>query len=338
MIRAALALLATLAVTACAAQPFQANLPPGPTPWTHARFDDAPDDFAFAVVADLESGYRPGVFEVATAQLQLLRPAFVLTVGDMIEGGTEDAAQLEREWTAFDAMVARLDAPFFHVAGNHDLTNITQRKVWEARYGPRYYHFVYKDVLFLVLDSEDYSDAEMSEIYTQRATYLEARRAKSPTLRSLPYASRLEAKVGEISPAQNAYFEKVLADHPKVRWTILLMHKPVYHRADDQGLARLERALKDRPYTLLNGHLHRYGYAERQGRDYIMLGTTGGERGFDGSRGAMDHVMWVTLTAKGPSIANLRLDGVLDKTGAVPANGAALCLDFGGPNCPPTGK
>ena len=73
-------------------------------------------------------------------------------------------------------------------------------------------------------------------------------------------------------------------------------------------------------------------YTVRDGADYIMLGTTGGGRAFDGSPGAMDHFLWVTMTKDGPSIANLRLDGVLDKTGHIPAGGEALCLIMGCPS------
>lgn len=326
------------ALAACASPDarsgFDAPATTGPAPWTNLKFDDGDSSFAFAIVSDLESGYRPGVFDVAAEQLGLMRPSFVLTVGDMIDGGTENEAELKRQWTEFDARLAKLHAPFFHVGGNHDLTNLTQRKVWEERYGRRYYHFLYKDVLFLVLDTEDYSDAEMKEIYEQRAAFLEARRRDPASAASLPYASRLEAKVGEVSPAQSAYFEKAIADNSQARWTFVLFHKPVYQRTDDLGLKRIEAALRGKPYTVLNGHLHRYSYAKRQGHDYIMLGTTGGERGFDGSPGAIDHFMWITMTADGPSIANLRLDGVLDKKAQIPANGASLCLDWGAPPCP----
>jgi predicted phosphodiesterase len=329
------ACLLSCVVPACAAQPdFRSGIAFGPRPWTSERFDDAPDTFSFAIVADLESGYRPGVFEVAAQQLALMRPAFVLTIGDMIDGGTEDETKLISEWNEFDKRLEVLHAPFFHIAGNHDMTNVAQRKVWDQRYGRRYYHFRYKDVLFLALDTEDYSEVEMKEIYDQRAAYIEARRATPEAAQQLPYASRLEARLGEIGPEQSAYFEKAIAENADVRWTFLLFHKPVYQRDDDGGLKRIEKALACRPYTVLNGHLHRYSYAERDGRDYIMLGTTGGERGFDGSKGAIDHFMWVTMTKEGPSIANLRLDGVLDKTATIPANGTALCLDYGKPPCP----
>ncbi len=306
----------------------------GAKPWSGKPFDDDPGNFSFAVVTDLYSGYRKGVFEVAAAELGLLRPAFVMTIGDQIEGGTEDKARLNAEWDEFDARLSAIHAPYFHVGGNHDLTNLAQRQVFEARYGRRYYHFLYKGVLFLVLDTEDYPAARMAEIYRLRDDYLQTSKTDPKKAETLPYSSLMEAKVGEIGPGQNAYFEKVLKANPKARWTVLLMHKPVWNRPDAKGLGRIEAALKGRPYTLINGHLHRYSYTVRNGADYIMLGTTGGGRAMDGSPGAMDHFLWVTMTKDGPSIANLRLDGVLDKTGHVPAGGETLCLDHGKPNCP----
>lgn len=330
-------LIGLVAAFAMAAPAVAADFVPGPvkgpTPWTSTRFDDAPGDFTFAVVTDLESGYRTGVFDVAVEDLKMLRPAFVITVGDQIDGGTEDEALLDREWTAFDARLAGLKAPYFHVGGNHDLTNLTQRKVWERRYGARYYHFAYKGVLFLVLDTEDYSPARFAEIYRMRADYLATRETDPEKARTLPYAALMEAKVGEVGEAQSAYFEKVVAANPKARHVVVLMHKPVWRRAGPGGLGRIEAALKGRPYTVLNGHVHRYSHTAKGGRDYVTLGTTGGEWVDNDTPGAFDHIMWVTMTQDGPSIANLRLDGVLDKTGKIPAGGDRLCLSLRGPNC-----
>jgi hypothetical protein len=308
----------------------------GPSPWTSTGFDDSPADFSFAVISDLQSGDRPGVFEVAAAELGLLRPAFVLTIGDMIEGGSEDEVLLQKEWDAFDARLKPIHAPFFHIAGNHDLASPTQREVWARRYGPRYSAFVYKKVLFLALDTEDYPLAKMKEIYAARAAYLEAAKTDPKAAAQMTYMHLPERVYGEISPAQSAYFERAIAAHREVRWTFVLMHKPAYQRSDALGLGRIERALKGRGFTVLNGHLHRYAYTNAGDHDRIMLGVTGGERAFDGSEGALDHFMWVRMTKDGPSIANLRLDGVLDKTGRLPAGGEALCLSHGGPRCPPS--
>ena len=107
----ALVALSALLLTVCAGrQPAAAeeNGPPGfrhdvesaQKPWTHSDFDAAGDKFTFAVFSDLTGGERAGVFEVAVEQLRLLRPELILSVGDLIEGGTTDRAQLAREWLA----------------------------------------------------------------------------------------------------------------------------------------------------------------------------------------------------------------------------------------------
>jgi hypothetical protein len=38
---------------------------------------------------------------------------------------------------------------------NHDINLPLTREAWSQRRGPKYYHFRYKDVLFIALDSED---------------------------------------------------------------------------------------------------------------------------------------------------------------------------------------
>ena len=142
------------------------------TPWSRDSFNDAEDKFTFAIFSDLNGGERQRVFEVAMEQLSLLHPELILSVGDLIEGGTEDEPQLAKEWDSFDERAAQVVAPVFRVGGNHDLTNEVMREVWKTRYGTRYYHFIYKDVLFLALDSEDYTPERMREIYEARADAL----------------------------------------------------------------------------------------------------------------------------------------------------------------------
>ena len=52
----------------------------------------------------------------------------------------------------------------------------------------------------------------------------------------------------------------------------------------------------------------------RRGQSYFILGTTGGAGGGGApATGKFDHVTWVTMTPKGPRIANLLLDGILDE-------------------------
>ena len=90
------------------------------------------------------------------------------------------------------------------------------------------------------------------------------------------------------------------------------------------GKKKIEKALKSKNYTVFNGHVHGYEYTMRLGQDYIQLATTGGEM-IKSSAKNMDHIMWVSLQDK-PSYLNIKLNGMLDKTGHAPANGDALCL------------
>ena len=60
-------------------------------PWTHLRVNNRPDEFRFAFVTDRTGGARPGVFERAVTQLNLLQPEFVVSVGDLIEGSDKPA-------------------------------------------------------------------------------------------------------------------------------------------------------------------------------------------------------------------------------------------------------
>ena len=66
-------------------------------PRTDKPFLDDPDNFQFVIVADRTGGHRPGVFAQAMAKINLLQPEFVLCVGDLIEGYSEDESVLNAE-------------------------------------------------------------------------------------------------------------------------------------------------------------------------------------------------------------------------------------------------
>jgi hypothetical protein len=324
-----LVLLLTALLSACATAPlpFEHDVAGPATPWTDGRFDDADGKFTFAVFSDLTGGERDGVFEVAVAQLRLLRPELILSVGDLIEGGTKDRDRLAAEWDSFDERATRARAPLFRTGGNHDLTNPVMWEVWEERYGRRYYHFRYKDTLFLVLDTEDNPPDFQEYIHRIRS---EADRVVEQegwgAWAETEYGRLEERKTGRVGAEQAAYFRDVIAANPDVRHTFLLMHKPAWERPGEETFATIEAALSDRPYTVFFGHVHSYQYEQRRGRDYIRLATTGGVQ-IEGRPNAFDHVTLVTVDDAGVDIANLRLDGILDKTGRIPAGGEALCFE-----------
>ena len=71
-------------------------------PWTHDQFDADEDKFTFAVFSDLTGGERDRIFEIAVAQLSLLRPELIINVGDLIDGGTESLEEIDQQWDSFD--------------------------------------------------------------------------------------------------------------------------------------------------------------------------------------------------------------------------------------------
>ena len=250
-------------------------------------------------------------------QLNQLDPTFVLSVGDLIEGGTEDSLQLKKEWDSFDTRTEKLRMPFFHLGGNHDLTNPAMRTFWQKRYGPRYYHFRFRDVLFLMMDSEDYAEKRMLEIYQARDTALRIiDGALEGIYEESTYYQMPERRLGSLGADQLAYFQKVLQKHQDVRWTFVLMHKPLWLREDAKGLQDLEVALKGRNYTVLNGHFHSFSHNNRHGMEYYMLGTTGGAQNPEDPN-AFDHISLIRMGEK-PVITHLKLEGILNNTGAIP--------------------
>ncbi len=297
-------------------------------PWTHEGFDSDDDKFTFAVFSDLTGGERDKIFEIAVAQLNLLRPELIINVGDLIDGGSEDLAEIAAQWNSFDERADRATAPVFYVGGNHDLTGEVLQGVWDERIGRRYYHFVYKDVLFLVLDTEDNTPERTQEIFDIRKAGIEVYMNEgSEAFAKTAYANLPEKSSGNLTVEQSSYLVEAIAANPDVRWTFLFMHKAPWERADETNFAVVEEALVERPYTVFNGHIHAYEHIERHGRDYIRLATTGGEH-FPDLAMSVDHVTLVTVDDKGVDIANLRMSGIFDKTGHIPLNGDDVCFEM----------
>ena len=268
----------------------------GANPWTHLNLYNDPNNFQFAIVADRGGRIRKGVFSTAIDKLNLLKPEFVMCVGDLIEGYESDPLELNRQWDEFDALVNKLQAPFFYVPGNHDISHgkyEPMTKIWEKRLGASYYHFVYRGVLFLCVNTED----------TEQTT---------------------------ISDTQVQYFKDVLNRNRSVRWTVVFMHKPLCtnrYKVDGQmkvehceNWDRFESLFAGRDYTVFAGHEHKYEKMIRNDMRYYTLATTGGVNGGPAkfaengklSSNLFDHVVWVTMTDKGPVMANLLLEGIQD--------------------------
>jgi predicted phosphodiesterase len=248
-------------------------------PSTDKDFLRTDNKFDFIIVSDRTNGLRDDIVSDAVKKTNLLEPDFVISVGDYIQGYTEDTIRLQYEWEEWDSLISPLNMKFFHVPGNHDISNPKMSKIWKDKFGITYYHFVYKNVLFLCLNTEDYVGNVKKSI----------------------------------SKEQTDYFLKTLQENENVDWTFVFMHRPVFNQ-NNKNWKQIETKLQEREFTVFAGHTHKYAYKKVLNNDYIILGTTGGSSNLRGeSFGEMDHVTRVSMNNGEPSIINLKLDGILEK-------------------------
>ncbi|MDI2130119.1 metallophosphoesterase family protein [Yinghuangia seranimata] len=293
--------------------------PPATGPWTHLDIADAPGRFTFALISDRTGIARPGVFERGIAALNLLRPAFAVQLGDLIEGYTDDEGVLAEAWAELDRIVAPLDMPLFLVPGNHDVSDDLARRHWLGRYGRLHHHFRYKDVLFLVLDTQD-PPVEQSPEALEALAKMHAYAERDPEgLRRLVEKSvdwEGDQAMARVSEEQTAWAENVIRENADARWTFVLMHQPIWQGEGHPAIHRIRAALGDRPYTMFAGHVHNYKNAVIDGRDHIRLGPTGGLWVKpEGDEGNFDHITLITMEPDGPRIANVTLEGLRDHHG-----------------------
>ncbi|MGE0608245.1 MAG: metallophosphoesterase [Pirellulales bacterium] len=255
----------------------------GPKPWSDKPILDDPDRFHIAIMTDRTGGHRPGVWMKAVRRLNLMRPRFVMSVGDLIEGYSKDRQEVEGQWQEFLGFIDQMEMKFFFVAGNHDLTNPMMHDIWREHFGKEWYSFDYRGVHFLCLNSEDPEE--------------------------------------HLGDEQLAWIEQDLHDHADARWTLVFFHKPLWlaaeraraaGNADPTNWGKVEELLGSRPHTVFAGHVHHYVQYDRKGAKYYHLATTGGASLLRGEPyGEFDHVAWLTMESDGPHIANLLLDGIL---------------------------
>ncbi|MDD4052119.1 MAG: metallophosphoesterase [candidate division Zixibacteria bacterium] len=230
----------------------------------------------FAVIGDRTEVHVAGVYEQILAEAGRLRPELMITVGDHIEGYTEDTTELNAEWREYKTLIADIKVPFHLTPGNHDRLNAVERRIFDREIGPAWYSFDYRTIHFIVLDNT---------IWEKSA--------------DLP-DEELKWLAGDLQKNRDA------------ATTLVFMHKPFWYASTALGkpdtLHTLFKAFGvDGVFT---GHFHEYFSGTFDGIKYTSVGSSGGEVE-PGPSGLQYHFCWVTVDGSEMTIAPIRLGSVL---------------------------
>lgn len=232
----------------------------------------------FVILGDRTGDPEPGVYEQIIVEAERLKPEFVITVGDMIDGYTTDTLQLNSEWDSLKQMVRPLEVPIYYTAGNHDITYDEAEGAFRRFVGEPNRSFDHRGLHFAVFDN-----------------------------------SRWESS-GELPEEYLRWLEDDLKQNQGAAYTFVFMHKPFWYRTTLQGFPDTLHTLF-KTYgvdVVVTGHFHQYFAADLDGIAYTSLGSSGGGTGTD-LIGPKYHFAWVTVDDKGINLAPIAYEGVLPR-------------------------
>lgn len=209
-------------------------------PHAVAVMEDDDGDFTFVTLSDIhvhergnsapfsrqtdkgvsESG-DPLFFREAVRQVNLIRPDFVLMLGDYVRGQRRPG-ELAAEYERFYQVLLELEVPAFLVPGNHDgyVNGIDGKRWYEENIGPLYYSFDMGGCHFTCLDT--YQWPRDDRVVMNKLFYMEPRRWQGQVL---------EAADGEDPSTyggQLAWAEEDLAAHEGAPLLVVALHHDPY--------------------------------------------------------------------------------------------------------------
>jgi len=235
------------------------------------------DEFHFVVLGDAQFD-DAATFNRIVDQSRRLRPAFVIQVGDLIEGYNNDLGAIAREWQRFAQQIQPLaPVPYLPVPGNHDLYNGNKQpdarleQMFEQQWGPLYFAFQYKNALLIGLNSDASSGAN------------------------------------RITGKQWRWLQSTLADND-AEHKFVFMHRPPLLMKNGDALHKL--FAKHGVSHVFYGHHHHYHHLLKDGIHYSMTNATGASIQDIPEVGGFQHLIQVSVRGAEVDVAVIQADAI----------------------------
>jgi hypothetical protein len=218
----------------------------------------------FAIASDRTGGHVDHIYDQIIAEIERMRPDFVMTVGDQIEGYTDDTTTLNAQWNEYNEIVAPLTMPLHLTPGNHDIRTAVTEQVFRKFHGDPYYSFDYRSLHFIVLNVGPYESS------------------------------------AEIDTTQLNWLANDLKKNKNAAYTFVFMHKPFWYETTVWGKPDTLHSLfvnygVDAVFT---GHFHEYFSGTYDGIMYTSLGSSGAGTE-ESPDGMLYQFGWVTVDGDG---------------------------------------
>lgn len=215
------------------------------------------DDFQFVIFGDNQG--IPPVFKRIVKEINILKPDFVISTGDMIQGYFKDTIEIKNAWKNFKEEIKNLKIPFYPTPGNRDIWDENSRKIYLKEWGRTYYSFKFKNSFFIFLNTEENEEKTIK---------------------------------GE----QFEWLKRELEENKSFENKFIFLHRPLWLYEDLQWMKKIHPLLvKYGVRAVFSGHVHIYSYDEIDGIKYIITGGAGSYLSLEQEKGGFNHYLVVKV-------------------------------------------
>jgi 3',5'-cyclic-AMP phosphodiesterase len=200
----------------------------------------AADSFRFVILGDRTGEARAGVYEQAWREAAAEDPAFVLSVGDTIQGLNDSTA--EAEWQEVQKILAPYKRfPLYLTPGNHDIWSEPSESLFRKYSAhPPHYSFDHGAAHFTILDN---------------------------------------SRSDEFPAEEMKFLEKDLEEHSKQPVKFIVSHRPSWlipAAFANRDFALHTLAKKYGAQYVIAGHVHQLLHIDLDGVTYLSVASSGG--------------------------------------------------------------